>query len=169
MPALGSFLIILLVFSLLQWRISAVEKAAGRRKEALEQLRVVKSKELSSVGDARPDAEMVSNALREYENALNEEKSLRTVVPGVRIVAPNGPAENSYEDIAAAKQFLGVDLEPGREKEEERTGLSTGAVAVLAVVALSQLGLLYMLSFDPMGAYTSLGGQPPADLPPSSW
>merc|ERR1712008_289548 len=43
------------------------------------------------------------------EMALNDELSLRTIIPGVRIVAPNDPKKQE-QDVAAAKQFLGVDL-----------------------------------------------------------
>jgi hypothetical protein len=147
-------------------RIRAVEEAVERRKAALAQLRVVKSKELSSVGDERPDASAVAAALREYENALRGEENMRTLFPGVKIVAPNGPAAASAEDVIAAKQFLGIDLEPARNDDKEETkGLSAGSIALLAVVALSQLALLYMLSFDPMASYGILGG----NTPPSSW
>jgi hypothetical protein len=164
-PALGSFIVIVVVFSLLQMRIRAVEEAVERRKAALVQLRAVKSKELSSVGDERPDANAVAAALREYEDALRGEENMRTLLPGVQIVAPNRPAATSAEDVIAAKQFLGIDLDPARnEGKEERMGWSAGSIAVLAVVALSQLALLYMLSFDPMESYGFLGG----NTPPSS-
>jgi hypothetical protein len=168
-PALGSFLFIAVVFSFLIARVGAVEEAVERRKAALAELRLVKSRELSS-GDT--DADTVARALKEYEDAIKSEESLRTLVPGVRVVAPNQPAGSNEEDIAAARQFLGMELEEpssAAQKDQERKGLSTGSVAILAVVALSQLALLYMLSFDPMDAYTTLGGPPPTDLPPSSW
>jgi hypothetical protein len=159
---LASFLVIVIVFSLLQMRIREVESAVERRKVALVQLRVVKSKELSSAGKDRPDSTVVAGALKEYEDALQGEENLRTLLPGVRIVAPGRSAASSAEDVRAAKQFLGIDLEPVQNDEEDRKGLAAGSVAILAVVALSQLGLLYMLSFDPMDA---LGGNPPL----SSW
>jgi len=154
-PALGSFLFIAIVFSFLIARVRAVEGAVERRKAALAQLRQVKSMELSS-GDA--DTDTVAKALKEYENALQSEEDLRTLIPGVRIVAPNQPAGSNEEDVAAARQFLGIDLEKTSSipKDEERKGLSAGSVAVLAVVALSQIALLYMLSFDPMETYSTL-------------
>lgn len=140
-------------------RIREVEGAVERRKVALVQLRVVKSKELSSAGKDRPDSTVVAGALKEYEDALQGEENLRTLLPGVRIVAPGRSATSSAEDVRAAKQFLGIDLEPVQnDDKEDRKGLAAGSVAILAVVALSQLGLLYMLSFDPMAA---LGGSPP--------
>jgi hypothetical protein len=172
LPALGSFLFIAVVFSSLILRVRAVDQAAERRKAALVDLRRVKSLELSS-SDRRPDADTVARALKEYEDALKSEEDLRTLIPGVRVVAPNQPAGSDEQDIAAARQFLGIDLDESssasrKGAEEERKGLSAGAVAILATVALSQLALLYMLSFDPMDVYSSIG-PPPPDLPPTSW
>lgn len=168
LPALGSFLFIAVIFTFLITRVGAVERAAERRKAALKELRAVKSKEL----DATADEASVARALQEYEDAINAEEELRTLIPGVRVVAPNQPAGSSEEDIAAARQFLGIELEKSaslRKEDGERKGLSTGAVAVLAIVALSQLALLYMLSFDPMDTFASLSGPPPSELPPTSW
>ena len=172
-PALGSFLFIAIVFSFLILRVRQVENAVERRKAALAELRLVKSQELSG---GVSDEAAVAKALKEYEDALNSEEDARVIVPGVRVVAPNQPAARNEEDVAAARQFLGIDLSDesssasaSSKKEEERTGLSTGSVAVLAVVALSQIALLYMLSFDPMDTFNTLGGSPPPDLPPSSW
>jgi len=172
-PALGSFLLIVVVFSLLQIRISQVNEAAVRRKEALTELRRIKSSELSSEGKDRPTSEQIQQALQCYETSLSNEESLRTIIPGIRIVAPNGPVSSSQEDIRAAKQFLGIDLSTDSTGNETRQeGFSFGAVAVLAIVALSQLCLLYMLSFDPMTAndvYTTIGGDPPMNMQLSSW
>lgn len=169
-PALGSFLFIAIVFSFLILRVRAVEQAVERRKAALSDLRQVKSAELSSSSaETRPDADTVKRALQEYQDALKSEDELRTLIPGVRVVAPNQPAGANEEDVAAARQFLGIDLDSAPKEEEEKKGLSTGSVAILAVVALSQIALLYMLSFDPMETYNSFGGPPPADIPPSSW
>ena len=39
-----------------------------------------------------------------------------------------------------------------KEGEEGEEGMSTGSKAVLLAVAVLQLGLLYLLSFDPMKA-----------------
>lgn len=170
-PALGSFLFIAIVFSFLILRVRQVENAVERRKAALTELRQVKSQELS--GGVSESA--VAKALKEYEDALNSEEDARVIIPGVRVVAPNQPAARNEEDVAAARQFLGIDLSDessasaSSKKEKERTGLSTGSVAVLAVVALSQIALLYMLSFDPMDTFNTLGGSSPPDLPPSSW
>ena len=51
----------------------------------------------------------VQDAIKAYELALKEELNLRTIIPGVRIVAPNDAARRE-EDIAAAKQFLDWDI-----------------------------------------------------------
>ena len=183
-PALGAFAFVTVVFGLLQLRINQVQNAAERRKAALESLRVVKSLQLgadefsaaddiddgrSSISEAR-----VRAALDEYEAALREELSLRQIVPGVRIVAPGDP-RSAEADVAAARQFLGLDINDagevvpvkegaavqrstGNEGEEggggKGEGMSTGSKAVLLAVAVLQLGLLYLLSFDPMAATT---------------
>ena len=164
-PALGSFLVIVVVFSLLQIRISQVNQAVECRKEALTKLRSIKSREISSPDD-RPSMEQLQQAVHEYEQAIANEESLRSVIPGIRIVAPNGLA-SSEEDIRAAKQFLGLDLRTDLKEDDVPGGFSAGAIAVLAIVGISQLALLYMLSFDPMTAnqvYTTLGGDPILNL-----
>jgi len=228
-PALSAFVIIAVVFSLLQFRINQVRDAGERRQEALAMLRTIKSAQLdstdfeSSMERQTPNEEEVQAALDAYKNSLQEELNLRTIIPGVRIVAPNDPKRRE-EDIAAAKQFLDWDLADlesegtiSEEKEKEimdsRTraqpsssssssssassrdelllqsrrrfdgknekknevqegGMSNGAKAVLFSVALVQILLLVVLSFDPMTAnnvFTSIGGEPPSDVPLSSW
>lgn len=169
----------------------------------------------SSIQSSSPSTDQVKVALEAYEEALKEEMDLRTILPGVRIVAPNDP-ERREEDIAAAKQFLGWDLTQDEDVEEEDTsrvngianekesreelnkrlllqsrrrfdddsnkpvttsdgkeeGLSNGAKAILLTVALSQILLLVVLSFDPMTAnnvFTDISGPPPNGLPLSSW
>lgn len=107
---------------------------------------------------------MVAEALREYADALQGEEKLRTLLPGVRIVASlhliaPRQALRRMSEVRGAKQFLGIDLEPAQNDDrEDSKGLAAGSVAILAIVSLSQLGLLYMLSFDRMAA---LGGNPP--------
>mmetsp|Transcript_3304 Transcript_3304/g.4830 ORF Transcript_3304/g.4830 Transcript_3304/m.4830 type:complete len:243 (+) Transcript_3304:35-763(+) len=163
-PALSSFLIIAVGFGLLQSRINAIGQAVSRREKALNDLRSTKCREISSDGEDRPSSEDVTASLTEYENALLYEEKMRTIIPGVRIRAPNN-AMNNEEDVAAAKQFLDLDLKSGEQKEvseqQEGNGMSSGAIAVLAIVALSQIALLYMLSFDPMA--------PPSGLSTSTW
>ena len=123
----------------------------------------------------------VRAALDEYEAALREELNLRQIVPGViRIVAPGDP-KSAEADLAAARQFLGLGINDagevvpiaegtavqrstGNENEGgggegggKEEGMSTASKAVLLAVAVLQLGLLYLLSFDPMAATTDAG------------
>lgn len=101
--AATSFIIIAIVFTLLQLRINAVSSAAKRRSTALEELRKIESLQLSE-----PDGieDQVNKAKLEYETALRNELDLRTIIPGVRIVAPNDPKRDA-EERANAKRFLG--------------------------------------------------------------
>ena len=196
-PALSAFAFVTVVFGLLQLRINQVQTAAERRKAALESLRVVKSLQLGAddfaaaakdvdeevddtgtkpAGRSRgiTEAATVRAALDEYEAALREELGLRQIVPGIRIVAPGDP-KSAEADLAAARQFLGLDINDagevvpiaegtavqrstGNENEEEgEKGMSTASKAVLLAVAVLQLGLLYLLSFDPMAVTTDAG------------
>ena len=199
--AAASFTVIAIVFTLLQLRINAVSNAAKRRSSALEALRKAESLQLSAsdVGiDAsdRPTEDQVLRAKNEYENSLRDEMNLRTIIPGVRIVAPNDPKRDE-EERAAAKRFLGWGSEEfGGELEEidepklsniaprsqqsngqevkkaEDEGMSNSAKAILFGVATMLIVLLWTLSFDPMVAdqvFTSVGGSPPSDMPSSSW
>jgi hypothetical protein len=159
-PALGAFAVIFVVFGLLQLRTNQVNDAALRRKEALQVLRAIKSQELSGTFEEKPSPDAIRKAVDAYKSCIDEEERLRNVVPGVvRIVAPNGPASASEEEVQAAKQFLGIDLTEGgavvpnmkrSDVSKEDSKMSGGAVAVLAVVGLTQIGLLFLLSFDPM-------------------
>ncbi|KAL7472895.1 hypothetical protein ACHAXS_014341 [Conticribra weissflogii] len=180
-----------MVFTLLQIRINAVSSAARRRSQSLENLRKIESLQLSAsdVGiDARdrPTSDKVEEAKREYEEALRRELDLRTIVPGVRIVAPNDPKRDE-EERAAARRFLGWgDEEFGdgdsgyngsggkssRRSDLSEEGMGNGSKSLLIGVAAMLIVLLWTLSFDPMQAdkvFTSVGGSPPSDLPFSSW
>ena len=196
-----SFAIIAIVFTLLQLRINAVGNAAQRRSAALETLRRVESLQLSGATNEginisdRPTEEAVLQAKLEYENALKDELDLRTVIPGVRIVAPNDPKRDE-EERAAAKRFLGwgeeefgdepdVDADTDsiglddksngmdiQQNESSNTGLTGTAQAILFGVASMLIVLLWTLSFDPMVAdqvFTTVGGSPPENMPLSSW
>lgn len=139
-PALFAFAIIAVVFSLLQFRINSVSSAATKREEALVFLRQVKAEQLdlaSSIkskssssgegGSGSGTSELLSNnntmndkvnkAIEAYKDALQEELNLRTVLPGVRIAAPNDAIKRE-EDIAAAKQFLNWDIAADLEDDE---------------------------------------------------
>mmetsp|Transcript_16473 Transcript_16473/g.18982 ORF Transcript_16473/g.18982 Transcript_16473/m.18982 type:complete len:224 (-) Transcript_16473:63-734(-) len=148
--ALGAFAFVFLVFAALQYRTNQVNNAAIQRKESLEKLRILKMKELANGGSTTSTE--VKEAAMAYEGWIVKEEKLRTLIPGVRIVAPNGPASASEEEVAAAKQLLGLDLKEGVKEKvtEENSTMSSGAVAVLALIGISQIILLIVLSFDPM-------------------
>ena len=169
-PALTSFVIISIVFGLLQQRINSVSAAAKRRSEALESLRKVESLQLSVSDKDRPTEADVVQAKAAYESALKNELSLRTVIPGVRIVAPNDP-KREEEERAAAKRFLGWNDEDFGDlgmdendsnlsvraqsidpQQKEAEGLSAGANVLLLLVATMLITLLWTLSLDPMTA-----------------
>ncbi|KAL7539334.1 hypothetical protein ACHAXR_009191 [Thalassiosira sp. AJA248-18] len=196
MEAAASFVIIAIVFTLLQLRINAVSNASKRRSLALEALRKAESLQLSA-SDVGIE-EQVTLAKEEYENALIDEMELRTIIPGVRIVAPNDPKRDE-EERAAAKRFLGWGSEEfgddpndtdigsnslglevqesnrGRDAQqnESDSGLSNSAKIILFGVASILIVLLWTLSFDPMMAdqimFTTVGGSPPSNMPLSSW
>ena len=170
-PALSSFLIISVVFGLLQFRINSVSQASKRRSEALDSLRKIESLQLSSEVD-RPTENDVALAKAAYENALTDELNLRTVIPGVRIVAPNDPKRDE-EERAAAKRFLGwTDEDMGideydevkstqtkrgvTQQNNEADGLSNGANFLLLLVGSTLIALLSVLSLDPMTANQAL-------------
>ncbi|KAL7513246.1 hypothetical protein ACHAXN_010294 [Cyclotella atomus] len=168
LPAASAFLLISIIFTLLQLRINAVSKAAKRRSDALDALRVVESLQLSGSDDngrSRPDEERVASAKKKYEDALREEMDLRSILPGVRIVAPNDPKRDE-EQRAAAKRFLGwdaTDFDDNDDQDREliqstddSTALSGGAQVVLFGVAAVLIALLYTLSFDPMSPSGSI-------------
>jgi hypothetical protein len=115
----------------------------------------------------RPSEDDVTKAKDRYESALREELNLRTVIPGVRIVAPNDPKRDE-EQRAAAKRFLGWNSSDfGDEDETEQSNglqqdageqkeLSGAAKAVLFGVASILIVLLWTLSFDPMSPNGSI-------------
>ena len=167
-PATFAFLLIAVTFAILQFRINAVSTAARRRSNALEALRRAESLQLSCDDSMeRPDETSVAAAKVEYENALRAELDLRTVIPGVRIVAPNDPKRDE-EQRAAAKRFLGwdgkefgddLDLKADEKLEQgggEQNKLSGGAQVILFGVASILILLLWTLSFDPMSPSGSI-------------
>ena len=168
------FLLIAVVFTLLQIRIGAISAAATHRSAALERLRSVESRQLSSPDEVT--AEQALSAKDEYEQALTRELNLRTVIPGVRVVAPRDP-QKEEEQRAAAKRFLGwSDSDLGLSSEapsgesDSKDGMSNGSRAVLLAVGLLLLVTFFTLCVDPMTTLSSIsGGPPPMDLPASSW
>lgn len=141
-PALGSFLFIMLMALLLRLRISAIGEAAEERIVALETLRKVKSQELSSdVTQAQVD-----RAIQGYRNALQKEEGLRTLVPGIRLRAPNNPNQ-SEKDIQAARQFLGIEQNSVEEDPPSRYPVPL-LITLWTFVFGSLLALFFFLSMD---------------------
>lgn len=157
-PAFGAFFFIALIFGFLQYRIAEIGAAADRRTEALSILRELKSLEIA--GKDIP-AEEIEKAKENYRRSLVEVEKLRTVIPGfARIAPPSSESENRQrmeENVAAAKQFLDMDISsnlPPTEKDDKTSGgLSAILVGILAVVGLSQIALLFLFAFggDPAG------------------
>jgi hypothetical protein len=154
-PALASFLVVTAIFLFLQFRVASIGRAAEERTEALGALRSLKAKELT--GEASP-AE-VNLALAKYRETYDRVEELRTVVPGARIVPPPSQSlsrERMDDNTAAARQFLGIESEApvGKDDDTERS-LPLPLALLLAVVAASQIGVLVLLSVDPM-AHTGI-------------
>ena len=104
-----------------------VRNAAIQRDEALTELREIKSAELDSVDNKnKPNVDEVEAARDKYRKALLDELQLRTIIPGVRIVAPNDP-ERKEEDIAAARQFLDLDIANEYSLENSSDNIATAS------------------------------------------
>jgi len=112
-----------ILYSLLQFRINKIKNASERRSDSLKSLREIKSAQLDSSVDLlkKPTEDEVLAAVSDYKIALTEELKLRTILPGIRIVAPNDPKRRE-EDVAAAKQFLGFDLRDGEDSDLDNLG-----------------------------------------------
>ena len=92
-PALWTTVVVLGGALLLRLRQSAIVEAAETRASALEHLRTAKAKELgneASLGEVR-------RAVRTYRAALDEEERLRTLLPGIRLRAPNNPQKSELD------------------------------------------------------------------------
>ena len=153
-PALCSFLVVFLVFSLLQWRVSDIGRAVNARTDALQELRAAKSKELT--GEASTDD--VDRAVETYRRAYEKVEELRSVIPGVARLVPPSSVSMKNSD-AAAKQFLGVEESSQTSNSTDDApvqGLSGGQTAVLLIVAASQMLLLGLLTMDSMSANSVL-------------
>ena len=147
------------MFLFLQSRIMAITEAAERGSVALAELREIKSRELSTDGTDRPSPEAVQAAVEAYREALTDEERQRTVVPGVRIPTPVSSIRTA-QDRAAVQRFLGITVEEpnnvsqvmadeARQQEQQnKKGLPPLAVGLLVTVALTQVMLLGLLSFD---------------------
>ena len=92
-PALWTTVVVLGGALLLRLRQSAIAEAAETRASALEHLRTAKAKELGN--EASPGE--VRRAVRSYRAALDEEERLRTLLPGIRLRAPNNPQKSELD------------------------------------------------------------------------
>mgnify|MGYP000175354610 CR=1 FL=1 len=101
-PALGSTLFIMVMALLLRLRVNAIGNAAEKRMLALDTLREMKRQQLSNT---TLPLEQVQLAVQNYKTALQDEEKLRTLLPGVRLRAPNNPNQ-SGKDQQAIRQFL---------------------------------------------------------------
>jgi hypothetical protein len=158
-PALVTFLFITTIFTALILRTNQVEDAVRLRKQRLEELRILKSKEISNdIGGGTVTSEDVQKSLHLYEDAVQREESLRNIVPGVRIVPPSSNDRKEEEASLIAKQLLGKEYNIGREKrvdeyddeQQQRNSnekLPNVAIGILLMVGLSQVGLLAFLNF----------------------
>jgi hypothetical protein len=144
------------IFGFLQWRINAIGRAAEERTEALDKLREIKVKELSE--PEKTDTAQVDAALKAYENAYWKVENLRTLLPGVRIIPPPSQSLNRKimdENSAAAQQFLKIPIEDNTTSnaraDNDTRRVSPGLIAILTVVAISQIALLVLfVATDPM-------------------
>jgi len=150
-PALITFLLITTIFSALIIRTNQVEDAVQTRKRMQEEVRSLKLKEM---GEATVSPEQKRQTLQMYEDAVRQEEKLRNILPGVRIVPPSASDKKEEEAQAIAKKYLGEEFNIGvpkryNEKRDDEGALPSVAIGVLAIVALSQVGLLAFFNFGP--------------------
>lgn len=140
-PEITSYLLITIAFAALMFRTTQVEDAVQKRQQMQEKVRLLKLKEM---GEGKGSTEKTQQTMQLYEDAVRHEEKLRTILPGVRIAPPsvNGPKEEDAQAIA--KRYLGKEYDIGvlkRKRGDE--GTSPGmAVGIVAIVALSQVGLM---------------------------
>jgi len=140
-PEITSYLLITVAFAALMFRTMQVEDAVQKRQQMQEKVRLWKLKEM---GEGKGTPEKTQQTLQLYEDAVRHEENMRTILPGVRISPPSasGPGEENAQAIA--KQYLGEEFDIGllkRKRGDEGTSASM-AVGIVAVVALSQVGLM---------------------------
>lgn len=153
LPALVTFLFITVVFTALIVRTNQVENAVQERKQTLQALRVLKSKELA--GDSQVTKSQIDDVLFQYEQSVRKEESLRNILPGgiLRIVPPSAGDTAEEEARVIAKQLLGQDFDIGIDKREPMNAnrtLPPLAIGILTVLMVSLVSLLLFLSIDPM-------------------
>jgi hypothetical protein len=169
--ALVTFCSIMLTALWLFQRTNAVERAVVEREQALAHLRTWKSQQLDNLNTDTSDREItaaqVQVALEQYEQAVQQEETLRNLVPGgwIRIVPPNAVGQTSDKTAKeVAKLFLGKDYNIGSGDDELKNDLTYNrrptantpnghlpimALGVLAILGVSLTALLIVLSLDP--------------------
>jgi hypothetical protein len=169
LPAFSVFLLIVTIFTLLQIRVRAIEDAIQRRTQALQELRVMKTKSLTAVGDDAIDAQTMQDAIDTYRQRYEEVETLREIIPGIaRIIPPpsqSNPRRTMEENEQAAYQFLGIVPQtndkinnsnavhdPSTTNKPTPTGFTTLQKVLLAFIIVSQCSLFLLLSLDPMAS-----------------
>jgi hypothetical protein len=147
-PSVIAFVLIALSFSLHKILVNKVTTATTRRIEAFESLARVQSTQRSSTeGVTEAD---VSAALALYQNSLEHEETLRTLIPGVRIEGQN-------------------DLKKSKNTSK---GFSSGpSTALFSIAMLGLMGLLVTLALYPMAAnniWMQLEGSARSHIPSSA-
>ena len=146
-PALLVTVFVLVGALLLRLRQSAIANAAATRADALTGLRTIKTKELNN--SASP--EEVRRAVQAYQASLDAEERLRTLLPGIRLRAPNNP-QKSPEDQQAMRQFLGLNttaLVDESNAQDPTKQIALDEDGIVATRELLGLGALLFLLLSP--------------------
>jgi hypothetical protein len=111
-PALFVFVFIMTMFVSLQYRIHLMNHAAEERNVALQNLRQLKVQQLSNTNSNNNNTlvststslqQQINDSLDQYEQSYIKFESLRTILPGVRILAPpsihNNPTIQQEHDV----------------------------------------------------------------------
>jgi hypothetical protein len=89
-------------------------------------------------------------AAKRFDKAMEKEESLRTIIPGVRILVPPSNGNNAKEEerVAAARQFLnkGVAILVPVSKKKEMAVYQWRALGVLTLLAASSAETSLLLS-----------------------
>jgi len=170
--ASSAFLLIMVVFGALKLRADSISSVAKDRKALAVELKAARIRRITGEDGIVKDG-VVSYAVAElaYRDALDREDRLREVLPGIRVVSPTASLDEmrkeSRELLPDLKLRDGEEvdngdsqqLKPGFSMERkggddasQDSGTSVGQILILAIVGLSQIALLFMLSFDPMQA-----------------
>jgi hypothetical protein len=129
-PALTSFLLIVIIFSALQFRIHQIENAVRERSRALQRLKQLKVQQLVSGGggggvssnigphthdndDIDDHQRLINDAMANYRHWYQRADQLRAIIPGgwIRIaMSPSSVTTTNQQNDYAAHRYLGVSL-----------------------------------------------------------